>query len=276
MPFIENRGTKIYWDEQGQGTPVLLIMGFSYPSDMWYRTRPELSTHYRTIALDNRGVGRSDVPSGPYTIKLMASDAAAVLDAAGVEDAHIFGISMGGMIAQEFALRYPARVRSLILACTSPGGLHAVQPKASVMWAFVKRASMTPEEARKTFVPILYDVDTPLERIEEDMAVLRKWNPTPTAYSAQMQGIMIWNSYGRLPQITAPTLVIHGDSDRLVPPRNAEIIAARIPGATRVVIPHAGHILGTDQPEAARRAVTEFLSAVDQTRARGTEAHAQS
>ena len=276
MPFVENRGAKIYWDDQGQGTPVLLIMGFSYPSDMWYRTRPELSTLYRTIAFDNRGVGRSDVPRGPYTIKLMASDAAAVLDAAGVENAHIFGISMGGMIAQEFALQYPARVRSLILACTSPGGLHAAQPKANVMWALLKRASMTPEEARKAFVPILYDVATPQELIEEDMAVDRKWIPVPAAYSAQMQGIMMWSSYRRLPQITAPTLVIHGDSDRLVPPKNGEIIAARIPGAKRVVIPHAGHILGTDQPEAARQAVAGFLSAVDKTQTQGTEARAWS
>jgi 3-oxoadipate enol-lactonase len=274
MPFVENLGAQIYWDDQGHGVPVLLIMGFSYPSDMWYRTRPELSTHYRTIAFDNRGVGRSDVPRGPYPIKLMASDAAAVLDAAGVEAAHIFGISMGGMIAQEFALQYPARVRSLILACTSPGGLHAVQPKANVLLALLKRATMSPEEARKAFIPILYDAATPPERIEEDMAVLRKWVPAPAAYSAQMQGIMMWSSYGRLPQITAPTLVMHGDSDRLVPPKNGEIIAARIPGATRVVIPHAGHILGTDQPEAARRAVAGFLSAVDQTRARGTEAQA--
>jgi len=271
MSFVENQGTKIYWDDQGQGTPVLLIMGFSYPSDMWYRTRPELSKYYRTIAFDNRGVGRSDVPKGPYPIKLMASDAAAVLDAAEVEKAHIFGISMGGMIAQEFALQYPARVRSLILACTSPGGLHAVQPKANVLLALVKRASMTPEEARKAFIPILYDVATPPGRIEEDMAVVRKWIPAPAAYSAQMQGIMMWSSYRRLPQITAPTLVIHGDSDRLVPPRNGEIIAARIPGAKHVVIPHAGHIIGTDQPEAARFALAEFLGSVDQTQPSGTE-----
>src|SRR5271157_4544854 len=111
MPFVENQGAKIYWDEQGQGAPVLLIMGLGYTSVMWYRTRPVLARRYRTLALDNRGVGRSDVPPGPYSIATMASDAAAVLDAAGIARAHVFGVSMGGMIAQEFALQYPAKTR---------------------------------------------------------------------------------------------------------------------------------------------------------------------
>ena len=122
MAFIENRGAKIYWDERGQSDPILLIMGLGYPSDMWHRTRPVLDQRYRTIVLDNRGVGRSEMPAGPYGIDLMASDALAVLDAAGVAKAHVFGISMGGMIAQELALRNPKRVRSLILGCTASGG----------------------------------------------------------------------------------------------------------------------------------------------------------
>jgi len=107
MAFVDNQGARIYWDEQGQGEPVLLIMGLGYPSAMWYRIRPALSARYRTIALDNRGAGRSDVPPGPYSIPQMASDAAAVLDAAGIESAHVFGVSMGGMIGQEFVLQYP-------------------------------------------------------------------------------------------------------------------------------------------------------------------------
>ncbi len=126
MSFVENQGTKIYWDEQGQGAPLLLIMGLGYTSIMWYRTRPSLAQRYRTLAFDNRGVGRSDVPPGPYSIAAMASDAAAVLDAAGVARAHVFGVSMGGMIAQEFALQYPERTASLILGCTASGGSSAV------------------------------------------------------------------------------------------------------------------------------------------------------
>ena len=127
MAFVQNQGARIYWDEQGQGSPILLIMGLGYTSALWHRTRPGLAQRFRTIAFDNRGVGLSDVPPGPYSIATMALDAAAVLDAAGVSSAHVFGISMGGMIAQEFALQYPARTRSLILGCTAAGGPSAVR-----------------------------------------------------------------------------------------------------------------------------------------------------
>src|SRR5580658_5610759 len=139
MPFVENQGAKLYWDEQGSGEPLLLIMGLSYPSCMWHRSRPVLANSYRTIALDNRGVGQSDVPPGIYPIALMASDAAAVLDAAGVESAHVFGVSMGGMIAQEFALQYPVRVRSLILGCTAAGGPTALRAEPEVIEVLTRR-----------------------------------------------------------------------------------------------------------------------------------------
>ena len=132
MAFLQNQGARIYWDEQGSGDPILLIMGLGYPSYLWHRTRPVLNKRYRTIALDNRGSGQSDAPAGPYSIALMASDAAATLEAAGVERAHVFGLSMGGMIAQEFALQYPERLRSLILGCTAPGGPNAVRAEKRV------------------------------------------------------------------------------------------------------------------------------------------------
>src|SRR5260370_12108397 len=110
MPFITNQGAKIYGDEQGKGEPVLLIMGLGYPSDMWHRTRPVLAAKYRTIALDNRGVGRSEMPHGPYPIDLMASDAVAVLDAAGVDSAHVLRVCIGGMFARELAHGNPGTV----------------------------------------------------------------------------------------------------------------------------------------------------------------------
>src|SRR5579872_3340278 len=157
MAFVVNQGISIYWDEQGAGEPVLLIMGLTYPSDMWHRSRPVLAARFRTIALDNRGIGRSDVPPGPYPIAVMASDAAAVLDAAGLESAHVFGVSMGGMIAQEFALQYPKRVRSLILGCTTPGGPEAVQAEPEVIQVLMTRDLLTPDEATERIRPFIYD-----------------------------------------------------------------------------------------------------------------------
>jgi 3-oxoadipate enol-lactonase len=259
MPFAENRGTKIYWDEQGQGAPVLLIMGLGWASNMWHRTRPILAARFRTMAFDNRGAGRSDVPPGPYSIATMASDAAAVLDAAGVESAHLLGASMGGMIAQEFGLQYPNRVRSLILGCTAPGGPHAIQAEPEAVQLLFRREE-NPKDKAEAAVPFIYDASTPRERIDQDLAVLSEWYPTPEGFTAQLQGILAWEAYSRLSQIRAPALVIHGVNDRLVPAANADLIAGRIPGAQLVKLANASHIFMTDQPAVAHQVILEFLS----------------
>src|SRR3984957_13357107 len=259
MPFVENQDAKIYWDEQGSGEPLLLIEGLSYPSYMWHRTRPILAQTYRTIAFDNRGVGQSDVPEGVYSIELMASDAAAVLDAAGVQSAHVFGVSMGGMIAQEFALQYPKRVRSLILGCTAAGGPTAVRAEREATQMLMARNKMSPEQAAEAAVPFVYDSATPRERIDEDLAIRRPWFPRPEAYVAQLQGILAWEAYSRLSGIMAPTLVIHGERDRLVPPGNGKLIAERVAGAKLLMIPHASHLFLTDQTEVSLHAILQFL-----------------
>jgi pimeloyl-ACP methyl ester carboxylesterase len=260
MAFVENLGARIYWDEQGSGAPILLIMGLGWTSYAWFRSRPVLSERYRTIALDNRGVGQSDAPPGPYSIVQMAADAAAVLNAARVNTAHIFGVSMGGMIAQEFALQYPRKVRSLVLACTSPGGPQAVHAEADAIQVLMTRGQ-NPDEFAEALRPFIYDPATPRARIDEDLEMRRKWYPSADAYFAQLQAIMAWEAYSRLGQIAAPTLVVHGEGDRLVPPANAGLLAEHIPGAQLVMIPHASHILTTDQTEAVHAAVLGFLGA---------------
>jgi 3-oxoadipate enol-lactonase len=263
MAYVEDQGARIYWDEQGEGTPILLITGLGYPSCMWHRTRPVLTERFPTIAFDNRGIGSSDVPAGPYPIVLMASDAAAVLDAAKIESAHVFGVSMGGIIAQEFALQYPKRVRSLILGCTAAGGATAVRAEQDAIQMLMSRDKMTAEQALEAPVPFIYDSATPRERIDEDLALRRPWLPRPEGYAAQLQGILSWEGFSRLPAINVPTLVIHGESDRLVPAGNGKLIAERIPGAKLVVIPHASHLFLTDQPEIAHRVILQFLDQQD-------------
>jgi pimeloyl-ACP methyl ester carboxylesterase len=260
MPFTHNEGARIYWDEQGSGDPVLLIMGLGYPAVMWFRTRPTLAKEFRTIAFDNRGVGQSDIPVGPYSIALMASDAKAVLDAAEVDRAHVYGVSMGGMIAQEFALRYPERVRSLVLGCTASGGSNAVRAEQEVV-EFLTKRQPSQEAAVEAAVPYIYDSNTPRAMIDEDIAVRKNWLPKPEAYFAQLHGILSWEGYSRLGGIKAPTLVIHGESDRLVPCGNAHLIANRIEGATLKLFPNAGHIFTTDQTELSVTTVLQFLRA---------------
>ena len=260
MPFTENEGVKIYWEEAGQGEPILLIMGLGWVSYMWHRTRALLARKYRVITFDNRGVGRSDVPPGPYPIPTMAADAAAILDAAGTKNAHIYGMSMGGMIGQEFTLQYPQRVKSLILGCTMAGGPTALQPAPEVLQVLMRRG-MTPQEAIEAIDPFIYDPGTSRELIEEDRKLRLEWYPTADGYLGQLQGIMAWEAYSRLPQISTPTLVIHGESDQLIPAANGKRIAERIPHSKLVMIPQASHIFSVDQPKITDEAVLNFLSA---------------
>ena len=259
MPYAESDGAKIYWEEQGSGPPLLLIMGRGYTLDMWNRALPALAEHYRTIVFDNRGVGRSDVPPGPYSIQMMAADARAVMDAAGMDSAHVFGVSMGGMIAQEFTLQYPARVKSLVLGCTACGGPKAVPAKPGVFLTLMARAQMSPEEAIRAMIPFVYDDSTPRERIEEDLNIRRRTLASVEGYTAQVQAILAWQSYSRLSQITAPTLVLHGETDKLVPPENGRLIAEMIPRSKLVMLEKASHIFVTDQTEASIKAVLSFL-----------------
>jgi pimeloyl-ACP methyl ester carboxylesterase len=212
---------------------------------------------------DNRGVGRSDAPSGPYPVPTMARDALAVLEAAGLESAHVFGISMGGMIAQEIAITRPEQVRSLILGCTACGGKEATPATENVMSVLAARAFMTAEEGVWAMVPYIYDASTPRERVKEDLAIRMRTFPKAESYMAQLMGVMAWSSFDRLGSIKAPTLIIQGESDELIPPENARVLAGAIPGARLVILEHASHIFPTDQPERALEAILGFLDSAN-------------
>lgn len=263
MAEANHGGIRIWWSEHGAGDPLLLIMGLGYTSDMWYRLLPALTPRFRVLVFDNRGVGRSDVPPGPYTVPDMAGDALAVLDAAGVERAHVLGASLGGAVAQELALQHPERVRSLILSCTLAGGPNAVPASPEVLQTLMDRAHMTPEEGVRAMVPHIYDHGTPRERVDEDLAVRLRTFPTAEGYLAQVGAAAGWESESRVDRLgSMPVLVVHGENDGLVPPANGRRLASLIPGARLVMLPNASHVLWTDQPELARDALLEFLEAV--------------
>ena len=260
MPFTFNNRTRIYWEQEGQGEPLLMIMGLGFPLAMWGELRPVMARHFRTIVYDNRGVGKSDVPLPPYSIAKMAQDALCVLDVAEAPRANILGLSMGGMIAQEVALRAPNRVHKLILGCTDCGGQKCVRAAPEVRHALFPRAFVPREKRIAALLPFIYDQQTPRSRIDADVEILRR-NPTPVlGFIAQLLAIIAWQSYERLPQITVPTLAIHGENDRLVPPANAPILAGRIPNAKLVILQHASHIFPTDQPERTREELLAFLT----------------
>jgi 3-oxoadipate enol-lactonase len=242
----------LHWESTGAGDPVLMIMGLGLSGGAWWRTVPVLSRSLRVITFDNRGVGRSRARLHSYTTEAMADDAVSVLDVAGVEQAHVYGFSLGGMVAQQLALRHPERVRSLVLGATHPGGPRAVRPSADVMAFFRRRATMTARDAARASVPFNYGPRCRREhkdRIAEDIR-RRLAHPFPEqAYRAQILAATLHNTYRRLKRIEAPTLIVHGREDRVVPVANAEILAERIPSARLRILDEAGHLYSTEQPE---------------------------
>ena len=243
---------RLHWEETGAGAPVLLIMGLGMNATGWWRTIPALSA-FRVLSFDNRGVGRSDRVPGPYTVAEMADDAVSVLDAAGVGAAHVYGISLGGMIAQEVALRHPSRVRALVLGATTRGGSAHV-PASDDVVAFIRlRAQMTAEHAVWASVPINYAARTRAEGghlIAEDIVQRLRFPVEAEYYSAQLAAA---NGHdARVEDIRAPTLIAHGEEDVLIPPENGRRLAADIPGAELSMWPGAAHLYFTDEPEVDR------------------------
>jgi 3-oxoadipate enol-lactonase len=263
---ITRDDVSLWWAESvpADGTPLLLVQGLGYTADMWFRILPGLSSNRRTIRFDNRGVGRSNVPPTPWSITDMADDAVAVMDAAGVDRVNVFGVSMGGLIAQEVALGHPDRVERLVLGGTHPGGRDAVRMDPAAAMMLMDRTPGTAREAAVASVPFLYAEDTNRDDIDVDIDVRVRYPMRASAYFGQLDAMRRHEgTLDRLPKLTAPTLVIHGREDRLVKPRNAEIIAAAIPGARLTLIDGAGHVFWTDRPEQTVALVTQFLAEPD-------------
>jgi pimeloyl-ACP methyl ester carboxylesterase len=258
MALLDRGDARIWWEAEGSGPPVLLIMGLGSPADLWFRVMPVLSPRYRTIRFDNRGVGRTGVLPGPSSIELMAADAAAVLDAAGESSAHVVGASLGGLIAQELALTEPDRVRFLVLTSTDPGGPDAVETDAHLR-VEVGVEPPPPE----VLASLLYAQTTPRERIQENLQVLLRHPTSPEGMNHQIAAMRSYaGTYSRLARIQQPTLILHGTADLMVDPGNAEHLARGIPSARLELLDGAGHSLHTDQAERYAELIVEFLDRV--------------
>lgn len=263
MPQLQSNGINIYYEEQGSGEPLLLVMGFTVSVVGWHWNTPLFAKSFRTVAFDNRGVGRSDKPDVPYSMAMFADDTAGVLDALNIERAHVFGISMGGMIAQEFALRYPQRVKTLILGCTNCGGPNAVLSKdPDVLNMLGNIASVDVQQAALIMTKVAVTPWFMQKRMDIllELNQLSAQHPTPKhGMVQQMQAIAGHDTYDRLPQITMPTLVITGKEDGLVPPENSVTLAQRIPNADLTLLANASHLFNIELPEATVDTVTRFI-----------------
>lgn len=269
MPFVQTNGIKLYYELHGNGEPLVLIPGIGYDGWMWHRMIPGLEDHFQVISIDNRGAGQSDKPAGPYTAQILAADIVGMLDDFGIAKAHILGHSMGGFIAQALAIDYPERVDRLILSATNFGG--------------PRHVPITPEA-----MAVLTDVSgDPIARLRRGIVIscapgFAEANPEfvaywvnyriahpidPAGYQAQLAiGLGLLAEAAsfehRLAGVTAPTLILFGAHDRVVPQANAALLAASLPDARVEILPDAGHFFPFETPDAASAAVIQFLKGI--------------
>ena len=262
MPKVRANGIEIYYEEAGSGEPLLMIIGFGGDHQAWACQVPAFVEKYRVITIDNRGAGQSDVPDVAYSTRMMADDAVGVLDALGIERAHVLGVSMGGMIAQEVALNHPRRVRSLQLHCTYA---RADQYMLALMesWRSI-RAKATQEEWMRTVALWLFAPATYRERPEFVEVVVQTAlaNPFPfsdVGFLRQGDAVRTHDTLERLPALTCPTLISVGDEDILVPPRFSRQLAAALPKAHFRTFPHLAHGYFWEDPTQFNTMCLDFL-----------------
>lgn len=254
---------ELHYVEAGAGDPLVLIMGFGGDHTAWGFQIRAFAERYRVIAFDNRGAGQTDAPDHPYTIRMMADDTAGLMAALGIERAHVLGVSMGGMIAQELALNHPHRVRSLHLGCTlaRPDGYSHARAAA---WTQV-RTTLSREAALRVIALWLFAPLTYNERPEFVETLLQNAlaNPYPqslTGFLRQRDAIATHDTLERLGAIRCPTLVTVAEDDILVPPRFSRELAQRIPGATLTIVERAGHAYFWERPDVFNAMCLEFLA----------------
>jgi 3-oxoadipate enol-lactonase len=252
-------GVRIAWERRGAGEPLLLIHGLGYARWGWEPVADGLAEAHEVVLFDNRGIGESDAPSGPYSVPGLARDAVAVLDAAGLERAHVLGTSLGGMIALQLSLDHPERVDKLVLACTTPGGPGSAPMPERTVRLMAEAQGLPAEIALRRFVENAFAAHPDSAQIERIMRHRIATAQSPAAWAAQAATGAAFDVWKRLGEIHAQTLVLTGDQDAVVDPKNSDLLAARIPQTQLEVFAGGGHLFFWEQPDRFVDAVTEFL-----------------
>jgi pimeloyl-ACP methyl ester carboxylesterase len=266
MPFAGDEGVKLYYEVTGQGDPLVLIMGYGHHSLHWGALPQQFAgIDYRVVVMDNRGVGRSDKPDAPMTISVMADDVARVMDAAGLKKASVFGVSMGGLIAQVFALNHPDRLTNLVLGCTFSGGPNMVPPDPEalrVLFDYEYLQKMTPEQRSMTVFKFFCSdefIETDKESFNYYHRVTTEY-PTPAyIFKRQAEAISAEDTWDRLLSIKAPTMIITGTDDRLVSFKNSQLLEERIPGAELTLLQDKKHGFFIEAIDSTRIFVNGFM-----------------
>lgn len=262
MKVRSGRATIDYELRGPRAAPALLLLrGFGRSRRYWAPLLDDLAERFRLVLMDNRGVGRSSAPWPPYTTRQMAHDAARVLADADIQRAHVFGISLGGMIAQEFALLHAGRVDRLVLGCTRAGHRGTPTPFPAVV-RLLETLRLLPEAAIEHTAPLVLGERFARAHPEviAEWQALARFEPTRFAgLVGQLTAVALHDATRRLPRIACPTLVVTGDLDRTIPPENSELIAQAIPGARLRVLAGAPHDFPTTRPRETVELLVEFL-----------------
>jgi pimeloyl-ACP methyl ester carboxylesterase len=263
MPFQRINGIKLYYEEHGKGAPVLLIQGLGYPSGMWFLQIPYLSRYFRTITFDNRGAGLTDKPDEEYSIDLMASDAAELLHILGIEKANVIGVSMGGYIAQEMALKQPDAVDRLVLLATTYGGPEYMEMTKDLWNEAAAFKNLPPDEMIRKGMALAaapgFAQKHP-ELIERGVRVRLENLQHLYAFNRQAAAAFFFNSKQSAHLIRHPTLILAGSEDRVMPLQLTRILAGMIPNSTLTVYPDTGHLLFLERAQEINQAILEFLN----------------
>ena len=250
---------------------LVLVQGMGFDRLGWQPVLGRLGRHFRLVLMDNRGSGRSEGPADAFTVADMVGDVVAVLDAARIRRAHVLGASLGGLVAQELAITHPERVDGLVLACTTPGWLFAYPMPAATVRLIAATADMTPDAAVRRHTENALSARTVRYRPELVDRLVRLQGSRPAdagILRAQARAGARYAGCLRQARIRARTLIVHGDADTVVDPRNARLLAERIPGAQLVTFPGLGHLLFWEDPDGFAAAVASFLLAGARERAR--------
>lgn len=251
MRSVDVGGVRLHVDRSGRGEPMLWLSGFALSAAAWEPVLPLYTGRLDCVGFDARGTGRSSGWSGPVSIPQLAGDAVAVLDALGIDSAHVYGVSYGGMVAQELAIRFPHRVRGLVLGGTTPGGPLAARPTLAELRA-----------VRDGLPGLLYSPEflrAQPERVTMLRRALRSHPAPPAGVASHFLASVYHDTVARLGRIVAPTLVLHGGADSMIPVSNARMLAERIPDAELAVVPGAGHAYLLEKPEESARLVLDWL-----------------
>ena len=264
MPKIKVKDVNLNYESFGEGFPLIMILGLESNIDWWGRSLlRKISNHFRVIVFDNRGTGRSDAPDIKFTLKTLIEDTVGLMDALNIKQAHVFGHSMGGRIAQGVVLNYPKRVKKLIICSSSCGESKLIPASPEVMHIVRKpRENQSPEEAAKNMLSIFYTEEFLKKNpkiVEIAVQYMTKVKTSPKSYNQQLEAIATYDVCERLKKINTETCVMHGEKDQLVPPQNGEVLAKLIPNAKLVLFKNSAHVPFVEEREKFIKSLIDFF-----------------